>query len=89
MDSSTFIRRDFYLEPPGKNATPEQWQEWLKKDALKARGAKSAFTRAQKAQECDDPRLNTMGVVKIGGVYRQTPAVWSGSASYWHWSPGR
>lgn len=79
MDS-TFVRKDFYLAPPAKDAGPEEWKNWLRKEALKARGAKAAFTRQQKAQECDDPRLSRSGLVKIGGVWRSSVAVWSGSA---------
>jgi hypothetical protein len=82
----TFVRQSFYLEPPN-NASPEEWQEWLRQDNLKARGAKAAFTRSQKAQECDIPYLTgeglvreNLGLVKFNGVWSQSPAMFSGSA---------
>jgi len=76
----TFVRKDFYLQPPGKGASAEEWKDWLRKDNNKARGAKAAFTRRQQAQECDDPRLNRVGMVKLGGVWRQSAMLFSGSA---------
>jgi hypothetical protein len=78
--ASAFVRKDFYILPPEKDADPTQWKAWLKADNNKARGAKAAFTRAQKAEECTDPRLNRAGMVRQGGVWRQSVALWSGSA---------
>lgn len=79
-EGNTFVGKDFYIQPPDKNASPEEWHEWLRKDSLKRRGAKAAFTRKQKAQACDDPRLNRVGLVKLGGVWRQSGMLFSGSA---------
>lgn len=78
--SNVFVREEFYIEPPQANATPAEWKAWLKKDSAKARGAKAAFTRKQAAQDCDDPRLSQMGMVKLGGVWRQSVALYSGSS---------
>lgn len=45
MDS-TFVRKDFYIDPPADNASAEEWLKWLKKDQRKAAAAKAAYTRS-------------------------------------------
>jgi len=69
MDT-TFIRKAFYLPPPAKDANSETWEEWIKAEGL---------TRTQKAGFCENPHLNQIGIVKLGGVHRQSVALWSGS----------
>jgi hypothetical protein len=71
---SSFVRKDFYLEPPQKDATVEVWQEWLKKDRAAAIVAKRQHT--QTLTHADIPESAQAKVVsKIGGVYRQSAMV--------------
>ncbi len=46
MDS-TFVRKDFYIQPPGKGASVEEWNDWLARDSRKASAAKAQHTKAQ------------------------------------------
>ena len=73
MDS-TFVRKDFYVTPPAKDSTPEEWATWLKQDQAKAKAAKAAFTRSLKAQEMP-AHLNGTATRKINGVWRSTTAI--------------
>ncbi len=47
-ENSTFVRKDFYIDPPGKDATPEDWQNWQKADDKKAATAKAQHTKSLK-----------------------------------------
>jgi hypothetical protein len=69
----TFVRRDFYISPPDKNASPDEWADWLKKDNRKAAVAKRKFTL--ELEPCDiDCVSQDIGVRKINGVYKQCAA---------------
>ena len=48
MEDNAFIRKDFYIDPPGKGATEKEWNDWLDRDARKASAAKAQHTKAQK-----------------------------------------
>jgi len=73
MDS-TFVRKDFYIQPPEKDATPEEWAKWLKKDNRKAAAHKAAHTRSLVHEEV--PEEYQAGTTrKINGVWKQVPAV--------------
>jgi len=80
MMDSTFIRKDFYIQPPDKDASPEEWAKWLKKDNRKAAAHKAAHTRT--LEHADLPEaIQSVGMRKIGGVWRQAVAVgFSGDA---------
>jgi hypothetical protein len=69
----TFVRRSFYLEPPQKGATQEEWENWLKLDDQEAKTAKARFTRSRKSQQLED--TPAMNVSKVRGVYKQVPAL--------------
>ena len=71
---ASFVRREYYLEPPAKGSTPEVWAAWLEADKLAAAQAKRAFTRSQKHAEIPD-YLAPKVVAKVGGVYRQSAMV--------------
>jgi len=73
MDS-TFVRRDFYIQPPDENATPEEWQRWLKKDNRKAAAHKAAYTRSLVQQEAPEEYQGT-AMRKVDGVWKQVPAM--------------
>jgi hypothetical protein len=73
MDN-TFVRKDFYVEPPAKDAPVEEWNNWLKKDNAKARAAKATFTKSQTQAELPE-FAQGVSVRKVGGVYRQSTAI--------------
>jgi hypothetical protein len=79
MDS-TFVRKDFYIEPPKEDASPKEWAEWLKKDNRKAAAHKAAHTRTLEHAEAPEG-MQAVGMRKVGGVWRQAVAVgFSGDA---------
>ena len=45
MESSTFVRKAFYSDPPAKGATPAEWAEWADKDDRQAAADKAAYTK--------------------------------------------
>jgi len=47
-EESTFVRKDFYIDPPGKDAKPAEWVKWLEADTKKASAAKAAHTKTLK-----------------------------------------
>lgn len=73
MDKS-FVRKDFYIAPPGKNATQSEWKKWLNMDERKARQAMSRFIRAKKITQSieDTPDMPT---TKINGIHKQIPSL--------------
>lgn len=71
---SSFVRKDFYIAPPEKDAPVEVWQEWLKKDRAAAIVAKRAHTKTLAHGEIPESAQARV-VSKIGGVYRQTAMI--------------
>lgn len=79
MDS-TFVRKDFYIDPPAENADPKEWEEWLKKDQRKASAAKAAYTKSLEHSETPE-EFQSSSMRKVGGVWKQSIAVgFSGDA---------
>jgi len=76
MDSiidTSFVRKDFYVNPPKTGASREEWEAWLEADAKAAASAKRAHTRASKDQPRELPESLAQGIVtKVNGVYRQS-----------------
>jgi hypothetical protein len=72
--SGAFIRKSFYIDPPHKRASVEEWEAWLKADRQEAINAKRAHTKAQAHVEIPDYLQPTI-VAKVGGVYRQSAMV--------------
>lgn len=71
---TTFVRKDFYIQPPAKDAPPEEWAEWLKKDTRKAAAHKAAYTKSlEHADIPEEFQASTMR--KVGGVWRQSTAI--------------
>jgi len=70
---SDFVRDAFYIDPPAKGASPDEWAKWLKADARKAAAAKAAHTKAQEYGEVSDLPgfVPGMAIKGPGGVYRQ------------------
>jgi len=71
---ASFVRREYYVEPPAKGASVEAWQAWQKADRQAAINARRAFTRAQHHAEIPE-FLAPKVVSKVGGVYRQSALV--------------
>lgn len=71
---SSFVRKDFYINPPDDNATEQEWREWMRRDDAKARADKARHTKSLEQQDIPD-HLVPCGTVKIGGVHRQMLAV--------------
>jgi hypothetical protein len=69
-----FVRKDFYIDPPSKDSSKEDWAKWIKKDDRKARAHKALYTRSFKQEDApDEYQAHTQR--KIGGVWRQTSAI--------------
>lgn len=73
MDN-TFVRKDFYVDPPKAGASPEEWNTWLKKDKVAAAAAKRAFTKSQVHCDLPDSAQGT-SIRKVGGVWKQSTAI--------------
>jgi hypothetical protein len=67
---SCFVRKDFYIQPPAKDASPDVWAKWLKADARKAAAAKAAHTRSLAHSDAGDD-LQETAMRKVGGVWKQ------------------
>jgi len=72
--SETFVRKDFYVSPPAKNATVGEWNEWMREDDAKARAHKAQCTKSQR--HVDLPKnMQERTMRKVGGRWRQTTAI--------------
>lgn len=74
MDA-TFVRQDFYIEPPAQDASPEEWAEWARKDDRKAAAAKAQYTKSFQQQEVPTWLAGESVVIKQNGVHKQTSLV--------------
>ena len=78
MDN-TFVGKDFYVEPPKKSTSVDEWNNWLKKDNQKRAAAKASHTRKQQPVEPVFQQVTR----KVNGVWRsQTPIGFSGSEEH-------
>ena len=75
-----FEEKMFYIEPPQADASLEQWDAWMRRDAAKRRGAKAAATR--KLEYADTPDdLQESGMRKVNGRWQQCLSIgFTGSA---------
>ena len=73
MDN-TFIRKDFYIQPPAKDATPAEWAEWMKRDDRKAAAHKAQVTKSLEHADTPDD-LQESNMRKVGGVWKQVLAI--------------
>lgn len=78
----TFIRKDFYSEPPARDATPEEWNTWIARDTRQAAAAKAVHTKSLEHTDtptwlvADAPwQSGGLTSVKAGGITRQSQAV--------------
>ena len=72
--NGSFVRKDFYLDPPQKGAPVEEWNAWLEADKQAAAQAKRAHTKSLKHEEVPE-FLQPKVLSKVGGVYRQSAMV--------------
>ena len=83
-DTNCFVRKDFYIDPPAKNASPEEWQAWLQADKRKAAAAKAQYTKSfEQVTEAPEWLAGNadMVTVKRDGVHTQGTIVgFTGSA---------
>ena len=70
----TFVRKDFYIDPPDANATPEQWNEWLNADRQEAIKAKRAYTRTLEAGDMPES-MQASAMRKVNGVWKASTAI--------------
>lgn len=74
QEVSCFVRKDFYLDPPARNAPASAWAEWLERDKRKAAAAKAAHTRSLGHVDAGDD-LQESAMRKVGGVWKQCLAL--------------
>lgn len=87
MDSTIFVRKSFYVQPPTKDSAPAEWEAWLKKDTQAAINAKRAFTKSLPA--CEIP-ANAQGTTarKVNGVWKASTSIgFVGDAETGHLEP--
>jgi len=81
--STTFVPKDFYVQPPPKDADPEVWNLWLQMDEAERTKHKRAFTKAlnkaQQEQSIPDIYKAPATAQKINGIWRQSTTAFSGS----------
>jgi len=66
-----FIEKEFYIEPPSSDATPEVWEKWMVAEKRKRAAHKRAYTMSQDHAEAPDSMRETTQR-KVGGVWRQS-----------------
>jgi len=70
----SWVRKDFYIQPPTKDAPAKEWEEWIEADKLAAAADKRKHTMGLK--HADTPEnMRPKAMSKIGGVWRQSPMV--------------
>lgn len=74
MEDMGFIRQDFYIQPPEKDASPEVWNEWLKRDNRKAAAAKAAHTKSLDFHDRPEEFAEST-TRKVDGRWVQTTAI--------------
>lgn len=67
---NTFVRQDFYIEPPS-NASEKEWKAWLKADNKQAAVDKALHTKSLDHGNIGDLPHFSSGVIKSNGVHRQ------------------
>lgn len=66
-----FIEKEFYIEPPSSDATPEVWEKWMVAEKRKRAAHKRAYTMAQDHQEVPE-HMRESTQRKVNGVWKQT-----------------
>ena len=74
MQEMTFVRKDFYIDPPTRNASVEEWNTWIKADSRKASAAKAQFTKSLDFAEVPE-EFQEGSVRKVNGRWQQVAAV--------------
>lgn len=46
VEDNTFVRKDFYIQPPGPDAKPAEWAAWIEADDKKAAVHKAQHTKS-------------------------------------------
>jgi hypothetical protein len=70
----TFVRKDFYIQPPAKNAKPEEWTVWQEKDRRAAIAARRSWNKLHAKDEVISLPEAT-STLRVGGVWKQTTAL--------------
>lgn len=80
MEGKIFIEKDFYVQPPELPDTADEeeireaWATWIMENAKERAKHKREWTKSQKPEDLPNfDKANTM--VKIGGVWKQRPAM--------------
>jgi hypothetical protein len=68
---NTFVRQDFYIDPPKKDAAAEEWKAWIDKDNRAATNAKRAYTRSQVQGDIPESAQET-SMRRVNGVWKAT-----------------
>lgn len=71
--SKSFVRESFYIQPPAKGASREDWVNWITADEQAATQARRLFNRSRKDRDVDT--MPAMSVAKVGGVFKQVSAI--------------
>ena len=71
---STFVRKSFYICPPDKDASLEDWKAWQIQDDKRAAVEKRKYTLTQEPIERPEEMMDVT-MRKVAGVWRQTAMV--------------
>jgi|GEM_PF-5217075 len=80
IQDTSFVAKEFYVEPPTAGSSADTWRKWLKDDHSQRKAARARFTRSL-SQASAPINEDTIGAYKQNGVYRQGAALgFQGSA---------
>lgn len=74
MEDQGFVRQDFYIQPPQKNASAKEWEAWIKADNRKAAVAKAQYTKSLDHHEMPE-EFAASTIRKVNGVWQQSTAI--------------
>lgn len=73
---STFVEKDFYLDPPAKGSSEAEWNTWMLKDGRKRSAAKAVHTKSLEHAEVPDEYQSCAMLMTGGdGVHRQSTGI--------------
>lgn len=70
----SFVRKDFYIQPPKADADPREWSAWLEADRKEAIKDRREYNKTIRPTERPEVYQETT-MRRINGVWRQSTAI--------------